>query len=179
MSLLTAEEQARIVDHAQQQWPDEACGVIIEVSGGVREVVECRNIQDGLHSHDPKRWPQDARQEFTLDPRDLVRAVRRGRIVVIYHSHPGGRLGASAPDRAKIRAEAEAGPALRDALHVIVTLAGVSAPVRERGHTVRGWRAYRWSRQDSLVIEESIAPRATPDPSPTKSVDSEASDSVA
>lgn len=62
-----------ILEHAYQQFPKEACGLLLDTGYGV-EVLRCENI-----SHQPE-------QEFLIDP--LVYAQQAERISAVYHSHP-------------------------------------------------------------------------------------------
>ena len=59
--------------HARQQFPNEACGVIVN-----GEYWRCRNIAD------------DPTQDFVLDPRDYAVASFYGKIEAVVHSHPQG-----------------------------------------------------------------------------------------
>jgi len=66
--------------HARQQFPNEACGVIVD-----GKYWRCRNIAD------------DPTQDFVLDPRDYAVASFYGKIEAVVHSHPQGGI-ASAVD---------------------------------------------------------------------------------
>ena len=87
---VTAEELARIRAQAEEEYPAECCGVILE-RGAERLVFRCRNIQNALHDRDPVRHPRDARTAYYIDPKDLLAIGRREtegyRVAVIYHSH--------------------------------------------------------------------------------------------
>lgn len=67
--------QAAIRAHAEQAYPDEACGVLIKTEQG-REYVPCRN------------QASTPREQFSLNPEDLVQAEDRGQVLAIIHSHP-------------------------------------------------------------------------------------------
>jgi proteasome lid subunit RPN8/RPN11 len=66
--------------HAAQEFPKEACGVIVD-----GKYWRCRNIAD------------DPTEDFVLDPRDYAMASFYGKIEGIVHSHPRGGI-ASAVD---------------------------------------------------------------------------------
>lgn len=71
--------------HAEETYPRECCGLVLE--DGVHRA---ENVQDELHAEDPERHPRTARTAFVLAPRDqlrLARAHRDGRALAIYHSH--------------------------------------------------------------------------------------------
>ena len=61
-----------IFNHAAACYPRESCGFIVN-----REYIECRNVADSDN-------------EFKIDPRDLVKAEKLGKIEAIVHSHPDG-----------------------------------------------------------------------------------------
>lgn len=71
MYILKATKEA-MLNHAAACYPRECCGFLVN-----REYVECRNIADND-------------SEFKIDPRDLVRAEKLGKIEAIVHSHPDG-----------------------------------------------------------------------------------------
>lgn len=67
-----------IFKHAENCYPEEACGLLIEVSGE-EEWIPCEN-----HSDNPT-------EEFIFNSIEYVRAfIRADRIVAIVHSHPDG-----------------------------------------------------------------------------------------
>lgn len=79
-----------IVAHARQQYPREACGLVIVERG--REVyVPCRNLSDNVDT-------------FVLDPVDYSSAEQRGEIVAVVHSHPNAPATPSESDRAACEA---------------------------------------------------------------------------
>lgn len=75
------ETRAAILNHAAACYPRESCGVIVD-----RQYIECQNIAD-------------SDSEFVIDPRDIVRAERSGKIEGIVHSHPDGSTKPSTFDR--------------------------------------------------------------------------------
>ncbi len=100
--ILTAKELAEIRRHAVEDYPREACGVVL-TRAGLRRLLRCRNIQDQLHAKDPVRHPRDARTGYFIDPQDLLligQLESQGfAVAVIYHSHAdaqgrGGGTGA-------------------------------------------------------------------------------------
>ena len=72
MYILKATKEA-ILNHAAACYPRESCGLIVN-----REYIECVNI----HTNDE--------HEFKIDPKDVVRAEKHGKIEAIVHSHPDG-----------------------------------------------------------------------------------------
>ena len=61
--------------HVEAEYPDEACGVIIQ-SGRRQEYIPCRNASE---------TPGEA---FTLAPEDKSAAAEQGEIIMVIHSHP-------------------------------------------------------------------------------------------
>ncbi len=74
-----------IRSHAKEEFPREACGLIVE-SGGERFVFRGQNIAERSY-------------HFALSPRSYVEAARLGKIVGVYHSHPQGSQEPSQIDR--------------------------------------------------------------------------------
>ena len=82
--MLTKSIKKAIIDHANRDYPREACGVIIG-----KEYIPCTNIS-----------PDDA--QFEIDPLDIVGASKEGEIVAYVHSHPDGSTNPSMPDRVQM-----------------------------------------------------------------------------
>lgn len=80
MYILKATQQA-IINDASDKYPRECCGFIVN-----REYVPCNNIAD-------------SDSEFRIDPRDVVRAEKLGKIEAIVHSHPDGSSNPSTFDK--------------------------------------------------------------------------------
>ena len=78
--------------HAEETYPRECCGLIMESSKGESVARRCSNIVDALHRADPRRHPAGARDAYYVDPQDLLDAFawveeNQGRIIAVYHSH--------------------------------------------------------------------------------------------
>ncbi|GFM48956.1 C40 family peptidase [Pseudomonas cichorii] len=78
--------QAAIREHAEREYPAEACGVLIKTESG-REYVPCGNLA---------KTPRD---QFTLNHEDLAAAEDRGELLAIIHSHPDAAPTPSMADR--------------------------------------------------------------------------------
>lgn len=109
MLWLTPEQARSILDHAQADAPNEACGLLLGRGSAVMEIVRTRNV-------DPT-----PRTGFVVAPDDLFLALNRAEmedleLVGVYHSHP---VGHPIPSERDIR-EAY----YPDAAQLIVGLAG-------------------------------------------------------
>ncbi len=96
---VSAEDHARIADHASAAYPDECCGVLIGPppkydEWRITKVVPSDNVTSG-----------DPRTAFEIDPTLLIRTQKglRGsgeEIIGYYHSHPNGAAEPSGKDKA-------------------------------------------------------------------------------
>lgn len=82
---ITPESQAAILAHAQQEFPREACGLLL-VHKGRQIYAPCRNLGVGT-------------DQFVIHPEDYFHADRRGQIVAVVHSHPNLPAAPSQADR--------------------------------------------------------------------------------
>lgn len=82
--MLTKSIKAAIIDHANRDYPREACGVIVG-----KEYIPCKNIA-----------ADDA--QFEICPMDLIGAGNEGEIRAYVHSHPDGNTEPSMPDRVQM-----------------------------------------------------------------------------
>jgi len=81
-----------IAQHAQETFPEECCGVILN-AGAVDLVHRLKNIQNQLHALDPQTYPRTATIAYAMDYKELElvidEAKRNGaRLKAFYHSHP-------------------------------------------------------------------------------------------
>jgi proteasome lid subunit RPN8/RPN11 len=80
---LTPEQARMIAQHALDEAPREACGLIGGVDGRAEAVIPARNVA------------AEPETTYELDPRTLVEAMRQFHeaglsLIGLYHSHPGG-----------------------------------------------------------------------------------------
>lgn len=80
-----------IQDHAAQVYPNECCGLIIQI-GRKQRYIPCSNTADK---------PQD---HFRIPPEEYVAAADQGEIQFIVHSHPDATSRPSVLDRAQCEA---------------------------------------------------------------------------
>ncbi|GIW70679.1 MAG: hypothetical protein KatS3mg102_0221 [Planctomycetota bacterium] len=125
-----------IIEHAEEGYPAEVCGLLLGRQAEQGCTVECalraRNLE-----------PARARERYELDPRDYLRADEQARaqgleIVGVYHSHPDHPARPSATDRER---------AWEGWRYLIVAVAA------GRAQQVRAWRL-----AGEEFLEEPIAP---------------------
>lgn len=149
MIILRAATAAEICRHAEDAYPSECCGVILDGARG-EEVRRCTNIQDRLHREDPERYPRDSRIAYFMDPGDLYRVFkeageRGAEIKAFYHSHPDHEAYFSEEDRQRGMAWEE--PLYPDTVYIVLSLFG---------GTVRGMKAFAWHPDTRNFAEISL-----------------------
>jgi len=124
--IVSREEFERIRTQAENEYPSECCGVILEKEGrpGERLLFPCRNVQNELHAKDSRRYPRDARTAFHVDPKDLVRIAKLEsdgyRVRVIYHSHVNAGAYFSETDKQNALIQGE--PTYSEAVYVVLSV---------------------------------------------------------
>ena len=83
---------AKAQQHADSEFPNEACGVIIKNEQGQREYIPCRNIASTQSEH------------FIIHYEDLCNAEDRGELLAVVHSHPNASSKPSMADRVSCEA---------------------------------------------------------------------------
>ena len=83
----------QISAHAEREYPNECCGMILAGDGPALRVRECENAQDRFHELEPEKFPRTSANAYYFDPKELLtidRELRERRewIHTIYHSHP-------------------------------------------------------------------------------------------
>jgi proteasome lid subunit RPN8/RPN11 len=149
---LSSEAWNEIRQHAQDEFPDECCGVLLS-NGIIDRVQRLRNIQNELHSRDPKTHPRTAAIAYNMDVQVLdallLEASKIGfALKAIYHSHPNHDAYFSAEDRDAATPFGE--PTYPDVVQIV-------ASIYDR--VVKNIVAFSWSddRQDFVKtpIDES------------------------
>ena len=147
--ILTPEERAAIERQAMEEYPHEACGVVM-VRGDERRLLRCRNDQNELHARDPQRHPRDARTAYHIADADRLRMVRLENEdfvpAVIYHSHVDAGAYFSPTDKRQALINSE--PMYPDTTYIVVSV------VQGRVEAVNGFR-WNGERADFLPVELS------------------------
>jgi glutamate-1-semialdehyde 2,1-aminomutase len=147
--ILTSDERAAVERQAVQEYPREACGVVM-TRGDERRLLVCRNDQDELHARDPQRYPRDARTAYHIADADRLRMLRLENegfaTAVIYHSHVDAGAYFSPTDKRQALLNGE--PMYPETIYVVVSV------VQGRVEAVHG---FRWSaeRADFVPVELS------------------------
>ena len=133
---LASTDRDALVVHAQEEYPNECCGVLVGAGNRVRQLYRTVNAD-----HSPVT--------YRVDPRDLLRIFQELddaglEMVGIYHSHTHSPAYPSPTDVSYARGYPEAA-------YVIVSLADRRAPV------VRSFRI-----ADGQIAEEEVVTREAP-----------------
>ncbi len=145
--ILAPDEVQAIEAQAVEEYPHEACGVIMG-RGDERRLLRCRNAYDDKHAEDPTNFPRDARTAYYLADADRLAMVRLERDgwtpVVIYHSHVD--VGAYFSETDKRQALFNGEPHYPDATYVVVSVVA---------RAVAAMNGFRWdpARRDFVPLE--------------------------
>jgi proteasome lid subunit RPN8/RPN11 len=152
--ILTASELENIFAHAEEAYPDEACGIVIgrpndPEANGVRR---CANLANQYHQDDPIRYPRDAKTAYIMDPKDLLRIQCESdanglEFVVIYHSHPDHEAYFSETDRELALFDGE--PVWPQLRYLVVSV---------KNGKVAYFKGFRWNAAEKQFTEEPLSP---------------------
>ena len=81
-----------IIAHAERDYPNEACGVVLGTAQKLVRVTPLANEQDKYHQHDPKAFPRTAKHAFRMNELERMRVLDAASEEglderIIYHSH--------------------------------------------------------------------------------------------
>ena len=143
---LTEAAWQQICQHAQETFPEECCGVILN-NGTTDQVQRLKNIQNQLHALDPQTYPRTAVIAYAMDIKELEAvmdaAQKNGaKLKAFYHSHPKHEAYFSAEDKAFACPFGE--PTFPESAQIVIS-------VYDR--QVRGICAYAWSDEQQDFIE--------------------------
>jgi len=154
MMKLRPEDLEVMYAHAEREYPDECCGVVIGKHGdpSSNEVRPCANIQRQLKEKYPHLYQRDADTGYFMDPKDLKTAFEDASaagldLVGFYHSHPNHDAYWSEEDhRAAMWAGADE-PSFPDAGHVVISIYD--------GKT-KGAAMFEWSVAEKRFVRSEI-----------------------
>lgn len=147
----------QIFAECRKRYPEEACGfVIVSPEGAPSEgrkatrVVPAVNIQNAVHTRDPKRYPRDAKTAYSIDPKEWDRvkqeAERDGEIIVaIFHSHPEHDVYFSAEDKGMAAPWGE--PLFPDQSYLVISV---------YGGKIKGASEFYWDGSKKDFVEKKI-----------------------
>ena len=147
--LLTEEACNEISRHAEEEFPEECCGVVL--SNGITDRAQrLRNIQNELHALDPKTHPRTAAIAYNIDVRVLdsllLEANKIGyTLKAFYHSHPNHPAYFSPEDRAAATPLGE--PTYPEAAQIVVSI---------YDREVRKVLAFAWSDDKNDFVEVAL-----------------------
>ncbi|HEY7218504.1 MAG TPA: M67 family metallopeptidase [Candidatus Binatia bacterium] len=149
MMQLTHDAWNEISRHAEDEFPEECCGVVL--SNGMSDRAQrLRNIQNELHARDPKTHPRTAAIAYNMDVRVLdsllLEAEKLGyTLKAFYHSHPNHDAYFSPEDRDAASPFGE--PTYPDAAQIVVSV---------YNRVVNKIRAFAWSGEKNDFVEVPI-----------------------
>jgi adenylyltransferase/sulfurtransferase len=142
-----------ICQHAEDEFPDECCGVLLS-NGTIDRVQRLRNIQNELHARDPKTHPRTAAIAYNMDVKVLdallLEASKIGfALKAIYHSHPNHGAYFSTEDHDAATPFGD--PTYPDAVQIVVSI---------YDQVIKEIAAFAWSddRQNFVEVFRSTYP---------------------
>lgn len=147
--VLTEEAWNEISRHAEDEFPEECCGVVL--SNGITDRAQrLRNLQNELHDRDPKTHPRTAAIAYNMDVRVLDSLLLEARKIgytlkAFYHSHPNHPAYFSPEDRDAATPFGE--PTYPEAAQIV-------ASVYDR--KVKIIKAFAWSSEKTDFVEVPI-----------------------
>ena len=150
MVRLSAQSWDAICRHAQDTFPEECCGVILD-RAGVVEVRRITNIQDAMHAKDPENYPRDAAIAYFMDPKELLAVIKevdggQAQLLAFYHSHPDHDAYFSAEDKARALFGDE--PSYPDAVYLVISI---------YDRQIKIIRAYSWDEGKRDFVEIKLS----------------------
>ena len=84
----------RVVAHAVEHYPNEACGFLIGEKGqdSVTEFMPAKNVYDEMHARYPETYPRTSKTAYLIDPKEqqkIFDETEKGdqQVKAVYHSH--------------------------------------------------------------------------------------------
>lgn len=139
-----------IAEHAERDYPDEACGLGLGPADGqaVDKMVPMKNVQDRYHGLDPAQFPRTARDAFRLDELERMKLLDANEGLeerILYHSHCDAGAYFSPEDRANaVHQGIELMPGV---IHVVVSV---------RDGRAADMAAFKWDEAAGAFLEERL-----------------------
>lgn len=121
MLRISRDDLAKIIDHCKDAYPNEACGMLAGIAGGVKRVYCMKNARPG-----PAYYEMEPEEQFRV-----LKDIREAgfELLGIFHSHPTSPAIPSATDVERAYWPGTLYPNYPDAVYVIVSLMDMSSPV--------------------------------------------------
>lgn len=149
--ILTQSALDEIFAHAEEAYPDEACGIVIGKSDhpNTNSIRRCANLANQYHQEDPIRYPRDAKTAYIMDPKDLLRIQNEAdanglEFIAIYHSHPDHEAYFSETDRELALFDGE--PVWPQLRYLVVSV---------KNRQVSYFKEFRWGAVERQFVEEA------------------------
>lgn len=153
----------RIVDaiyrHAQTEFPNECCGIVIGKKvdhSDFEQIFPCRNLQNEMHANDPEKFPRTAETAYFLSPDDLFKIQKIARnlsmeMKMIYHSHVN--VGSYFSEEDKKQATLEGNPVLPGIQYLVVDIKGAGLDKKDLSPVVSGAKLFGWDNSKKDFTE--------------------------
>lgn len=141
-----------IIAHAERDYPNEACGVVLGTAQKLVRVTPLANEQDKYHQHDPKAFPRTAKHAFRMNELERMRVLDAASEEglderIIYHSHCDVGAYFSPEDRAM---------AVQDGIELSPGVVHLVVSVRDGAKA--DLAAYRYDKERRTFEEHRLGP---------------------
>ncbi|OGW77882.1 MAG: hypothetical protein A2Z83_02325 [Omnitrophica bacterium GWA2_52_8] len=138
-----------IKKHAEKEYPNEGCGLILGPDAGAAGAYRfrsCVNAQDLYHKQDAGLFPRTSRTAYFIAPGELLAVQKELRaahekIRIIYHSHPDA--GAYFSEEDQRMAAPDGDPAYPGVKHLVISV--------QKGKA-GDWQVYEWSSGERKFV---------------------------
>ncbi len=116
-----------IYRHAQEEYPKECCGWIIQNQDNTQVYVPAENLQDKYHKLDPEAYPRTSADAFLMDTLKLSNAIDEaassgGNLFSIVHSHIDCGAYFSEEDKLQMTLPDGSGPVFPASCYLVVSI---------------------------------------------------------
>ncbi len=137
--------------HAIETYPEECCGFVLS-DGETETVRRITNVQNRMHTKDPKDFPRDARTAYFMDSKELFavqREVENGTLEIkaVYHSHPNEKAYFSTEDKKRALFDGE--PLYRGAVYLVMSVVS---------RQISAMCAVEWDEEELDFVDVRLGP---------------------